>query len=127
MARKTSATLTDGEQQLMEILWNRRSATVAEVLAKISEQRKAAFNTVQTMLRILERKGYIRHKIEGRAFRYYPIVNRQQASTSALKHLLNRFFDGAPGKLAINILEHEHLSERDLLRLRRLIQEARQK
>jgi BlaI family transcriptional regulator, penicillinase repressor len=127
MARKTSATLTDGEQQLMEILWDRRSATVAEVLAKISEQRKAAFNTVQTMLRILERKGYIRHKIEGRAFRYYPVVNRQQASTSALRHLLHRFFDGAPGKLAINILEHERLSERDLQQLKRLIQEARQK
>ena len=125
MARKRSTTLTDVEQRLMEIVWQRKSATVSEVLANLSDERKVAFNTVQTMLRILERKGYLRHKVQGRAFRYYPIVNRGQASTSAVKHLLNRFFDGAPGKLAINILENERLSEGELATLRRLLHEAR--
>ena len=125
MARKQSSTLTEVEQRLMEIVWERRSATVSEVLAKLSHERKVAFNTVQTMLRILERKGYLRHKIQGRAFRYYPIVDRGQASTSAVKHLLNRFFDGVPGKLAINILENERLSENDLAKLKRLIGGAR--
>ena len=127
MARKASATLTDGEQRLMEVLWDRRSATVAEVQAAVTYPRKPAFNTVQTMLRILERKGYIKHTAEGRAFRYHPVVNRQQASTSAIRHLLDRFFDGAAGKLAINILEHEQLSDRDVQQLRRLLREARQR
>ena len=127
MARKASGTLTAGEQRLMEVLWDRKSATVAEVLAGVEDSRKPAFNSVQTLLRILERKGYVKHKAEGRAFRYYPVINRQQASTSALRQLLNRFFDGAAGKLAINILEHERLSDTDLQRLKRLIQEARQK
>jgi len=125
MARTKSSTLTEVEQRLMEIMWERKSATVSEVLAKLSEDRKVAFNTVQTMLRILERKGYLKHKIQGRAFRYYPIVDRGQASTSAVKHLLKRFFDGAPGKLAINILENERLSGDDLAKLKRLISEAR--
>src|ERR1700694_164620 len=125
MARTKSSTLTEVEQRLMEIMWGRKSATVSEVLAKLSEDRKGAFNTVQTMLRILERKGYLKHKIQGRAFRYYPIVDRGQASTSAVKHLLKRFFDGAPGKLAINILENERLSGDDLAKLKRLISEAR--
>ncbi|MDQ6781654.1 MAG: BlaI/MecI/CopY family transcriptional regulator [Candidatus Eremiobacteraeota bacterium] len=125
MARKGSSTLTEAEQRLMEIVWLRKSATVSEVLAEISGERKVAFNTVQTMLRILERKGYLKHRPQGRAFRYYPVVGRSEASTSALKQLLNRFFDGAPGKLAINILEHERLSQRDLTHLRRLIAEAR--
>lgn len=125
MARKQSSTLTEVEQRLMEIVWDRKSATVSEVLAKLSQDRKVAFNTVQTMLRILERKGYLKHKVEGRAFRYYPIVDRGQASTSAVKQLLNRFFDGAPGKLAINILENERLSESDVARLRRLLSDAR--
>ena len=125
MARKQSSTLTEVEQRLMEIVWGRKSATVSEVLAKLSQDRKVAFNTVQTMLRILERKGYLKHKVEGRAFRYYPIVDRGQASTSAVKQLLNRFFDGAPGKLAINILENERLSESDLARLKRLLSDAR--
>lgn len=125
MPRKQSSTLTEVEQRLMEIVWDRKSATVSEVLAKLSQDRKVAFNTVQTMLRILERKGYLKHKVEGRAFRYYPIVDRGQASTSAVKQLLNRFFDGAPGKLAINILENERLSESDVARLRRLLSDAR--
>lgn len=125
MARKQSSTLTEVEQRLMEIVWERRSATVSEVLAKLSQERKVAFNTVQTMLRILERKGYLRHRIQGRAFRYYPIVDRGQASTSAVKQLLNRFFDGAPGKLAINLLENERLSDSDLTKLKRLIGGAR--
>ncbi|HLW37992.1 MAG TPA: BlaI/MecI/CopY family transcriptional regulator [Candidatus Eremiobacteraceae bacterium] len=127
MARKRSSTLTEVEQRLMEIIWERRSATVSEVLAKLSQEHRVAFNTVQTMLRILERKGYLRHKVQGRAFRYYPIVDRGQASTSAVKQLLNRFFDGAPGKLAINILENERLSEGDLAQLKRLIGDARTK
>ena len=126
MAGKKLKTLTKAELRVMEVLWQRRSGTVADVVAALQSP-PLAYTTVLTMLRILERKGYIRHKIEGRAFRYYPVVNRQQASTSALRHLLHRFFDGAPGKLAINILEHERLSERDLQQLKRLIQEARQK
>jgi len=125
MARKSSATLTEVEQRLMEVVWDRKSATVSEVVAALASAHQVAFNTVQTMLRILERKGYLRHKAEGRAFRYYPIVNRQQASTSAVRQVLNRFFDGAPGKLAINILENQRLSATEITQLRRLIDEAR--
>ena len=125
MARKQSPTLTDVEQRLMEIVWNRKSATVSEVLAALAPERRVAFNTVQTMLRILERKGYLRHRVQGRAFRYFARVDRGQASTSAVRHLLNRFFDGAPGKLAINILENQQLTDADLSRLKRLIAEAR--
>jgi len=125
MARKRSTTLTEVEQRLMEVVWDRKSATVSEVVAALASAHQVAFNTVQTMLRILERKGYLRHKAEGRAFRYYPIVNRQQASTSAVRQVLNRFFDGAPGKLAINILENQRLSATEITQLRRLIDEAR--
>ncbi len=125
MARKRSTTLTEVEQRLMEVVWDRKSATVSEVVAALASAHQVAFNTVQTVLRILERKGYLRHKAEGRAFRYYPIVNRQQASTSAVRQVLNRFFDGAPGKLAINILENQRLSATEITQLRRLIDEAR--
>ena len=71
--RKRSTTLTEPEQRLMEILWSRKSATVAEVVAALPEAERTAFNTVQTILRILEGKGYINHVAEGRAFRYAPV------------------------------------------------------
>lgn len=126
MARAKSSTLTEVEQRLMEIIWERRAgATVAEVHEALSSERRVAFNTVQTTMRILEDKGYLRHKAEGRAFRYYALVGREQASASAVKQLLNRFFGGAPGQLALNLLQNERLNADELTQLQRLIDEAR--
>ncbi|MDP9025789.1 MAG: BlaI/MecI/CopY family transcriptional regulator [Candidatus Eremiobacteraeota bacterium] len=126
MARHKSSTLTEVEQELMEIIWDRPDgATVAEVHETLAADRRVAFNTVQTTMRILEDKGYLRHKAEGRAFRYHPIVAREQASASAVKQLLNRFFGGAPGQLALNLLQNERLNKEELAELQRLIDEAR--
>lgn len=123
--RKRSATLTEVEQRLMEILWTRKSATVSEVVATLAPEGRAAFNTVQTTLRILEQKGYLTHRAEGRAFRYSPIVDREQATAGAVGQVLRRFFDGAPAQLAINLLERSKLSDEELAHIERLVAEAR--
>jgi BlaI family transcriptional regulator, penicillinase repressor len=109
----------------MEVLWSRGSATVSEALSALPASDRAAFNTVQTILRILEDKGYVKHRVEGRAFRYVPLVDREQARSSAVKHVLQRFFNGAPAQLAINLIERESLSEDDLHHLADLIERAR--
>jgi predicted transcriptional regulator len=109
----------------MEVLWSRGSATVSEAVSALPAGDGAAFNTVQTILRILEEKGYVKHRVEGRAFRYVPLVDREQARSSAVKHVLQRFFNGAPGQLAINLIERENLSDTDLRRLAELIARAR--
>lgn len=125
MARKRSSTLTEVEQQLMEVVWGRPAgATVGEVHEALSSERAVAFNTVQTTMRILEDKGYLRHAADGRAFRYFPVVGREQASTSAVKNLLQRFFGNAPGQLAMNLIQNERLSRAELAELKRLIHEA---
>ena len=85
MPRKASVTLTEGEQRLMEVIWRRRHATVAQVLEQLPEDERPAFNTVQTLLRILEQKGYLRHEEAGRAFVYYPVVARVEATRAAVK------------------------------------------
>jgi predicted transcriptional regulator len=125
MARKKSATLTEVEQRLMEVLWARQNATVAEVLEALPSDYRVAFNTVQTTIRILEQKGYLRHESEGRAFRYYPLVERAEASTSAVDNLLHRFFDGRRARLAINLLESERLSADELAHIERLVRDAK--
>lgn len=125
MARKKSPTLTEVEQQIMEVLWDAGSGTVAEVTEALTKYKKVAFNTVQTVLRILEDKRYVRHRAEGRAFRYIAVVDRDTASTSAVNYLLRRFFDGAPGKLAMNLIENERLSPDELARLNELIEKAK--
>lgn len=107
----------------MEVLWTRGDGTVSEVLAGVDSPKPLAFNTVQTMLRILEQKGYVRHKEEGRAFRYFPLVARQEASRSAVQSVVRRFF-GSPGNLALNLLESEALTKDELARIRRLVERA---
>ena len=109
MPRKKSTTLADSELRLMEILWSRGSSTVAEVLAALPSELQLAFNSVQTTLRILEQKGYVRHTEAGRAFVYHAVVDRAQASRSAVEALLARFFENSPAELALNLVENTKL------------------
>lgn len=126
MPRAKSESLTEVEQRVMEVLWSSGSGTVSEVLATVESPKPLAFNTVQTMLRILEQKGYVRHTEEGRAFRYFPLVDRAAASRTAVQGVVRRFF-GTPGALALNLLQSEKLSPEELSRIRRLIAEAEQR
>jgi predicted transcriptional regulator len=124
MPRRKSETLTEVEQRLMEVLWNAGSGTVSEVLGALDSPRPLAFNTVQTTLRILEQKGYVRHTEEGRAFRYFPAVARNEVSQNAVHSIVRRFFDGSPGALALALLKNEDLSESELAQIRALIANA---
>ena len=124
MPRRKSETLTEVEQRLMEVLWSSGSGTVSEVLAALDTPKPLAFNTVQTTLRILEQKGYVRHREEGRAFRYFAAVDRGEVSRSAIAQVVRRFFDGSPGALAVSLLKDEGLSEHEIAQIRRLITDA---
>jgi predicted transcriptional regulator len=117
--------LTPGEQRIMEVVWARGNVTVGEVRDVLASSPKPlAFNTVQTMLRILETKGFVRHREEGRAFRYFAIVDRSKASRRAVKSLVNRFFS-SPGALAVNLLQTESLTPGEIAEIEALI--AREK
>ncbi|MGO4883061.1 MAG: BlaI/MecI/CopY family transcriptional regulator [Bryobacteraceae bacterium] len=120
MARKQSPTLTEAELPIMDILWQKGHAVVTDVVAGLDNS-DVAYNTVLTTLRILERKGYVRHTKEGRAFVYHPVVERGEASRKAVRNLVKRFFQDSPELLILNVLEDEHLDESELFRLKRLI------
>ena len=120
MARKQSATLTEAELPIMEVLWQKGCAVVTDVVAGLSNS-AIAYNTVLTTLRILERKGYVRHTKEGRAFVYHPVVERGEASRKAVRNLVKRFFQDSPELLILNVLEDEQLDETELARLKRMI------
>ena len=93
MARPKSPHLTEAELRLMDVIWERGRATVAEVAEALPKELGLAYNTVLTTMRILQEKGYLKHTgpKEGRAFVYRPVVSRRQASRSAVRHLLRRF------------------------------------
>lgn len=108
----------------MNVLWAKERATVAEVTAAMARRHPVAYNTVQTMLRILEEKGYVTHEQEGRAFVYQPIVARKTARQRALGYLTKTLFDGSPSLLVLNVLEDERIDPAEIERLKQLINKA---
>src|SRR4029079_14367060 len=125
MPRPKSSTLTDGELRLMRVLWDKGEASVSEVVGALPpDPGRPAYNTVLTLLRILEKKAYVKHQKDGRAFIFAPIVDKQNATRSALKTLVNRFFEGSPRLLMLNLLEDHDLSPDVLQQLRKRIEEA---
>ena len=125
MARKTSSNLTDAELRLMEVLWEKGPATVWGVLEGLAAMPRPAYSTVITTLRSLEKKGYVRHKKDGRSFTYEPLVGRHEARRSAAAHLLQRLFEGSPELLMASLFEDRKISAEEFERLRRLAEEER--
>ncbi|HEY0382744.1 MAG TPA: BlaI/MecI/CopY family transcriptional regulator [Candidatus Elarobacter sp.] len=125
MARRRSVPLTEAEQRLMEIVWSAGPATVGHIVDAIPEAERPAYNTVQTIMKILERKGYVQHRAEGRAFVYQAVVDRDAAARTAVSHLMQRFFGGSPRALALNLIEGDHLTDDELDELQRTIKRAK--
>ena len=105
----------------MRVLWDEQAATVADVAARL----KSNYSTVQTMLRILEAKGYVTHEKSGRAFTYRPLVDQTQARRRALSHLLSGLFNNSPSLLVLNVLEDDRIDPRELSRLKQLIRDSK--
>jgi BlaI family penicillinase repressor len=120
MPRPPSPTLTDAEARLMTVLWDRQRATVADVVAALGK-RTVSYSTVQTLLRILETKGYVAHEKSGRAFVYRPVVDQKQARRRALSHLVSRLFNNSPSLLVTNVLEDEQIDPAEIERLKTLL------
>jgi predicted transcriptional regulator len=124
MARRPSAALTDAESEVMAIVWRLHPASVGDVVTAMNERRAVSYSTVQTMLRILEAKGYVTHDKVARAFVYRPAIDEREARLRALRHLVRRLFDGSPSLLVLNVLEDEELDPAEREQLRKLIERA---
>lgn len=114
--------LTDRELDLMGVLWDSGPSTAAEVQAALASQgTQLAYNTVLTLLRILEGKGNVDHQEEGRAHRFRALVNRNDAGATALTRTLDRLFEGSAEALVAQLVRDPNLTKKDLKRLRRVI------
>ena len=121
MGRKPSPTLTDGELRLMRVLWRRGPSTVGEIVGVLDGANAPAYNTVQTMMRILERKGFVTHRKQGRAFVFRVLIDEARARRSAIRYVLDRFFDNSPGSLVLSLLEAGDVPDGELRPLRDII------
>ena len=124
MPPKPSNTLTEAELRIMRILWERGELLVSELVAAMPESTPLAYTSVLTTVRILEQKGYVRHRQEGRAFVYRPCVAEHEASRSEVRHVLHRFFGNSPERLLLTLLGDEDVSPDELQRLKTAISQA---
>jgi BlaI family transcriptional regulator, penicillinase repressor len=125
LARSKSATLTDAELRIMNVLWEKGSATVHEVLQAMPENPGLAYNSVLTIVRILETKGYVKHVKDRRAHIYQPKIDRKDATRFEVRHLLGRFFGNSHESLVLNILEDGSIDREELDRLRQLVERSK--
>ena len=107
----------------MRVLWERGEASVSDVVRALRDRPKPAYNTVLTLLRILEKKGYVTHRKDGRAFVFVPLIDKSSATRRALKTLVNRFFEGSPNLLMLNLLDDKDLEPETLERVKQRIEE----
>ena len=121
MPPRQSGTLTEAELRIMNVLWVRGSGTVQQVLDSITEKPVLAYNSVLTTIRVLERKGYLRHLKDGRAHVYSPLVGKTEATRSEIRHLVGRFFKNSHEQLVLNVLEDQGIGTEELARLREML------
>ena len=126
MARTKSATLTEAELRIMNVLWEKGSATVHEVLQGLSAEPPLAYNTVLTVIRILESKGYVKHVKDKRAHVFMPKVDRKDATRFEVRHLVSRFFGNSDELLVLNILEEKSIDSDELARVRALLEKSKE-
>ena len=124
MARTKSNILTPAEQRIMDAVWTLKQASVGDVLEVVSGTGPVAYTTVMTVLKVLEKKGYVTATRDGRILVYRAKVSREKAQTQALKHLVGEFFGGSRTALAQHLLHQEDLSRAELRSLETMVQAA---
>ena len=124
MPPKKSNTLTEAELRLMKILWRRGESAVTDLVAAMPEGATLAYNSVLTTIRILEQKGYVAHRQEGRAFVYRPLMAEQEASRSEVRQVLQRFFGNSRERLLLSMLGDTELTSEELDRLKDAIRQS---
>lgn len=124
MPPRRSNTLTEAELRLMKLLWARGDSGVGDLVAAMPESETLAYNSVLTTIRILEKKGYVTHRQEGRAFIYSPCVAEHEASRSEIRHMMARFFGNSRERLLLSLLGDDDIHPDELARLKAAIAQA---
>ena len=125
MPPKQSPTLTEAELRIMNVLWPQGSGTVQQVLEALQDKTELAYNSVLTTIRVLEKKGYVKHVKDRRAHVYMPKVDRKDATRFEVRHLVSRFFGNSDELLVLNILEEKSIDANELARVRELLERSK--
>lgn len=125
--RTAKVLLTDAELELMLILWEMGEGSVRDVLAALPKRRNVAYTTASTIIRILEKKGFVGNRKEGKAHIYFPLVEKEAYESRTLGHMVGTLFRKSPASLVARLIEDERLSEEELDEIRKLLDEKGEK
>ncbi len=121
MGRKKLAPLSRAETEILTLLWDPGHGTVQQVCESLPHGRRITYATVQTLLRRLEKKGYVTHEVEGKAHVFKPVVGRDDVLRRSVSDFVDRLFGGDPVPLMLRLADHAQLSRGDVERLKKLI------
>jgi predicted transcriptional regulator len=121
MPRKPSKTFTEREMEIMRVIWELGEATVKQIQQQLPGKRH--YNSVLTIIRVLERKGHLTHREEGRAYIYRATKSPEEARRRTLGHLITRMFEGSPSSLVLHLVETGDLTEDDLKAIRQTVRQ----
>jgi len=116
-----SKPLTEVELEMMNIIWKVGRSTVNQILDALPEDRKLAYTSVSTIVRILEQKGYVRPIKDGRGHIYEPLVAKEMYEELSIKHLVNQVFDGTPSSMIKRLIDAKSLSDEELREIKQLL------
>jgi predicted transcriptional regulator len=121
MGKQKLRAMSPAETEILRLVWQLDEATVQQICDRLPARRKIAYKTVQTLLRRLENKGYLKHKVEGKAHVFCPAVRRDRVVKRTVLDFLDRLFGGDPRPLMQFLAEDGHIDAKDILRLKKLI------
>jgi len=124
MPKQKLRAMSPAETEILRLVWQLEGATVQQILDLLSAKRKIAYKTVQTLLRRLENKGYLKHKIRGKAHVFLPAIKRERVIKRTVLEFVDRLFGGDPRPLMQFLAEDGHIDAKDIKRLRKLIEKS---
>ncbi len=126
MAKRALAALSPAETEILRLVWRLGSATVQDVCTALPKERSITYATVQTLLRRLEKKGYLRHLVRGKAHLFCPAAKREDVIRRTVTDFVDRLFGGDPVPLMIHLANHSKLTAEDIKQLKELIEESQE-
>jgi BlaI family penicillinase repressor len=123
MPRPRQPGLTENELEVMRVLWEEAPLKISDILDSLQRTPKPAYTSLLTLVQTMEKKGYIKHQKDGKAYIYLPVLQQNKFLISEVKRIAKRLFGGSPGKLVLNLVENEHLSDAEIKALKELLKD----
>ena len=113
--------LTKAEERIMQVLWKLQKAFVKDIIDELDDEPKPPYNTISSIVRLLENKGYVNYKAYGKTYEYFPAITKDQYAKTTFSKLFSGYFDNSPASLLSFMVKEEKLSEKDIEEIKQLI------